>query len=104
MHPNFKMEDQIKILKAKFPLEYINSNFDKLNSTKVLVIGDTILDQYSWVLPKGRAVKDPILSMHFEYEEIYGGGAIIAVCPDSSDKVIEGMKNAGYQTIATEIG
>jgi len=33
-----------------------------------------------------------------------GGGAMIALCPDSADKVANAMTNAGYEAMITEIG
>jgi bifunctional ADP-heptose synthase (sugar kinase/adenylyltransferase) len=50
-----------------------------LNSLKdlnVLVIGDAIIDEYFFALPKGRAVKDPILSTEYQGREEYAGGTL----------------------------
>ena len=33
-----------------------------------------------------------------------GGGAIIALCPDNADQVVDAMEKAGYRGIITEIG
>ncbi|MBW2993161.1 hypothetical protein KY317_01140, partial [Candidatus Woesearchaeota archaeon] len=48
----------------------------KLKKLKVLVIGDTIIDEYIFTLPKGRAIKDPILSLDFIRNERYAGGIL----------------------------
>lgn len=72
------MEDFIKQIKSKFTLTEINELFLKTQKLKVLVIGDTIIDEYAFVTPKGRAVKDPILSTEFKHSEKYAGG-ILAV-------------------------
>ena len=50
--------------------------FSKLKKLKVLVIGDTIIDEYVFATPKGRAIKDPILSTKFNDREFYLGGAL----------------------------
>lgn len=49
---------------------------DKLTNLKVLVIGDSIIDHYVFVKPKGRAIKDPILSVEYNNEERYAGGVL----------------------------
>ncbi|MFC1741088.1 PfkB family carbohydrate kinase [Nanoarchaeota archaeon] len=49
---------------------------NRLSGLKVLVIGDTILDQYVFVIPKGRAIKDPILSVRYIRDEMYAGGIL----------------------------
>ncbi len=33
-----------------------------------------------------------------------GGGALVALCPENADKVVQGMKKYGYQAIITEVG
>ena len=54
----------------------LSKNLGKLKTIRVLIIGDTIIDRYTYVTPKGRAIKDPILSCAFNYEENYVGGAL----------------------------
>ena len=63
---------------------------------KVLVVGDTIIDKYIFVKPKGRAIKDPILSTEYVREETYGGGAV-AIAKHVSDF-------AGSVTFLTMLG
>lgn len=54
----------------------LNSIFKQLRNIKVLVIGDSIIDEYVFALPKARAVKDPILSTAYQGREFYAGGAL----------------------------
>ncbi len=49
---------------------------DKLKDLNVLLIGETIIDQYVYVRAKGRATKDPILSTGFISEEKFLGGVL----------------------------
>lgn len=70
------MEDFIKKIKSKFTIAEIDNLFLKTQKLKVLVIGDTIIDEYAFVALKGRAVKDPILSTEFRYSEKYAGGIL----------------------------
>ncbi|VVB82617.1 Bifunctional protein HldE [uncultured archaeon] len=68
----------ISEFKDKFSLEQISQDLTSLKKIKVLCIGDTVIDRYIFVHPKGRAIKDPILSTKFVKEENYAGG-ILAV-------------------------
>jgi bifunctional ADP-heptose synthase (sugar kinase/adenylyltransferase) len=60
----------------------------ELGDIKIFLIGDTIIDKYVFVLPKGRAIKDPILSVDYCYDEIYPGG-ILAIANHLSEYVKE---------------
>lgn len=68
--------EYIQEVKKKFPLDSINKELDKLKDLNVLVIGDTIIDEYVFTMPKGRAIKDPILSLDFIKSERYAGGIL----------------------------
>ena len=68
--------EYLKDVKEKFPLTEIQNILGSLSSKKVLVIGDTIIDEYCFVEPKGRAMKDPILSVDYVNEESYAGGIL----------------------------
>lgn len=57
-------------------MQKVVSATEHLQNLKVLVIGDVILDKYVFVQPKGRAVKDPILSVGYERHETYAGGVL----------------------------
>ena len=50
--------------------------FSEMKNLKILLIGETIIDEYVFVSAKGRATKDPILSTGFIEEERYLGGVL----------------------------
>ena len=79
-------KEYIKSIKGNFAIKDLKSVFDKFKNLNVLVIGDIIIDIYTFVHPKGRAIKDPILSTGFEKEEKYAGG-ILAICNHLSSYV-----------------
>ena len=60
----------------KFPISKIGSSLEQLKKMNVLAVGDIIIDIYAFVTPKGRAIKDPMLSTGFESEEKYAGGIL----------------------------
>lgn len=84
-------------LKIKFPLDSIIKVFDEIKNLKVLLIGDTILDEYVFTFTKGRAIKDPILSLDFIKSECYPGG-ILAI----ANHVAEFIDNLSLITILGE--
>ncbi|MBI3035988.1 hypothetical protein HYY71_06730 [Candidatus Woesearchaeota archaeon] len=71
-----EVKEYIKNIKQKYPQEKIPVILNKFKSIKTLVIGEVIIDEYHFTIPKGRAIKDPILSVDYVYHEVYGGGAL----------------------------
>ena len=69
-------EKYIGKIKKGFNIAKIEYYLEKLKSLKVLVIGDAIIDEYVFVATKGRAIKDPILSVGYRNHEIYAGGVL----------------------------
>ena len=69
----FNQKQTIKIIKNK------KINLNKLlnlsKKLKVLVLGETIIDQYFFCETLGKSGKDPVLQMREEKNEIYIGGA-----------------------------
>lgn len=102
-------EEYIKNIKNKYPLKEIERILSSLSSLRVLVIGDTIIDQYIYIRPKGRAIKDPILSAEYVSDEIYAGG-VLAVAnhvqsfvKDVTLVTILGDKNSDAQFITNSL-
>lgn len=69
-------KEYIAEIKSKFPIVAITNQLNDLKMLRVLVIGDAIIDEYTFTLPKGRANKDPILSLDFVKTELYAGGIL----------------------------
>ncbi len=81
-----ELKKHIKRIKEKFTLEEIKEHLNAFKGKKVLIIGDTIIDEYCFVDPKGRAMKDPILSVNHIRDEKYAGG-ILAIANHVSNFV-----------------
>ncbi|MBS3113793.1 hypothetical protein J4448_01705 [Candidatus Woesearchaeota archaeon] len=71
-----EVKEYIKNIKQKYPIDEILVILKNFKSIKTLVIGEIIIDEYHFTIPKGRAIKDPILSVDYVYHETYGGGAL----------------------------
>ena len=66
----------------------IKEVIEKFTELKVLIIGDTIIDQYVFIETRGRSMKDPMLSTRHLNEKSYAGG-VLAVANSLSDFVKE---------------
>ena len=73
-----KARNYVDTLKKSYSTEDIEALIDRLSNLKVLVFGDTIIDEYAFCKPMGRVEKAPIISMKYQYEERFAGG-ILAV-------------------------
>jgi rfaE bifunctional protein nucleotidyltransferase chain/domain len=49
---------------------------DSASSLRVLVIGDTIIDDYNYVVPMGKAPKENLVATLHQSREVFAGGAI----------------------------
>ena len=70
--------EQLKFLNnisKKYSFDFINQIFEKIKKLKVLVIGETIIDQYNFCEALGKSGKEPYLALKDIYSENYLGGA-----------------------------
>lgn len=65
MRERCKLEEFIKII-------------DSVSNKKVLLIGDTIIDEYNYVSPLGKAPKENIITTLYRDSESFAGGVIAA--------------------------
>lgn len=77
--PNQEREKYLLNIKSIFDLNELFKKLENLKNINVLCIGDTVIDRYTFVDPKGRALKDSILSTIFQGEENYAGGILALV-------------------------
>ena len=62
--------------KAKHHPDTIIAEIEKLKDAKVLVIGDTIIDEYHYCKPLGKSSKSPTISSVYLRGESYAGGVL----------------------------
>ncbi|MFT5285778.1 MAG: bifunctional ADP-heptose synthase (sugar kinase/adenylyltransferase) [Planctomycetota bacterium] len=63
-------------LGTKYRTSDISSLLDRMKSLRVLVIGDTILDDYHFCRTLGTSSKDPALAVQHESSEMFAGGVL----------------------------
>jgi|SRR6185312_16150307 len=71
-----KTKEFIEDFKKKYSFDKIVKEIDNLNNLKVLVIGDTIIDEYHYCMPLGKSSKSPTISSIFLRAEIFAGGVL----------------------------
>jgi len=63
-------------LRQTYTSEEIIDLLCQLKKKKILVIGDTIIDQYHYTLPMGKSSKEPLVVHIFRSEESFAGGVL----------------------------
>ena len=75
---NFYTKEQnafIKKIKHKYSFRDIKSNIDNLKKLNVLVLGETIIDEYLFCEALGKSGKEPVLVYNEKNSDLYLGGA-----------------------------
>ncbi len=66
----------LKKMRNKYSICDINKTIDSFKDLKVLVMGETIIDEYHYVSTMGKSMKEPILASRFLREEKFAGGIL----------------------------
>ncbi|MEZ4826135.1 MAG: PfkB family carbohydrate kinase [Bacteroidia bacterium] len=69
-------QDYIHNLKQQYSSESIINIIESLSDVRVLVIGDTIIDEYHYIRSLGKSSKSPTLSTQYIREEVFAGGVL----------------------------
>ena len=73
------MSSSSKIFKEKFSFKDVEGIIDRINELKILIIGDTIIDEYKYVSFLGKPSKENITSTLYEETEKKAGGVLTAI-------------------------
>jgi len=75
---NFSEEirQYLNLFRQRYTLEEILVTLDRMASLNVLVIGDTILDEYQYCDTIGKSSKDPVLAMRYQSHDLFAGGVL----------------------------
>lgn len=57
-------------------LDRLDALLAKVSTLKVLLVGDTIIDEYRYVTPMGKSPKENLIATRFEEAESFAGGVI----------------------------
>lgn len=65
-------------LRASNGLGVISELLERVRDFKILMVGDTIVDEYQYVIPMGRSPKENMIATLFQNRELFAGGVIAA--------------------------
>ena len=92
--------------KKRYSFRRVIDSLEAVKDTKVLVIGDIIIDEYHYCVGIGKPPKDNIIATRFLNEEVFAGGVLAAAnhlagfCKDVTLLSYIGTKN-DYQNFIT---
>ena len=99
----------LKEFREKYSSRDIINRLQDLKKTRVLVIGDTIIDEYHYCTPLGKSPKEFLIPAKYLYEEAFAGG-ILAVanhiggfCDNVELITCLGMQNSYEQFISEHL-
>lgn len=70
------LQEYLTSFKKKYTVEEILGHIEGLKNLKVLVIGDTIIDEYHTCTPLGKSSKSPTISTIYRHGVSYAGGIL----------------------------
>jgi bifunctional ADP-heptose synthase (sugar kinase/adenylyltransferase) len=91
-----EIDEYMGLFRARHSLSEIQDLLARTADLNVLVIGDTILDEYVYCDPLGKSTKDPVLTVKYQSRDLFAGG-VLAVANHVANF-------AGKVTLATVIG
>ncbi len=70
------VQQYLEIFKTRYKLGDVIELIDRMASLRVLIIGDTILDDYHYCRTLGVSSKDPALALQHESNDMFAGGVL----------------------------
>jgi len=71
-----EVREYLQLFSRRYPLKALTGWLERMAGLKVMVIGDTILDDYRYCSTIGVATKDPALVVREESGDLFVGGAL----------------------------
>ena len=73
-----ELKKKLHTFKKKRTLDKIISHLGKIRNKKILLVGESILDEYRYVEPLGKTPKENLISNLFKNNEVFAGGVLAA--------------------------
>jgi len=71
-----EIDNYLNFFRKRYSLEKILEIIENMSSLNVLVIGDTILDEYQYCSAIGKSSKDPVLALKYQSRDLFAGGVL----------------------------
>jgi rfaE bifunctional protein nucleotidyltransferase chain/domain len=72
------VRDHLSGLRNDRGLNYLLDLIEKVKDYRVLLVGDTIIDEYQYVLPLAKPPKENIIATRYQDTELFAGGVLAA--------------------------
>jgi len=99
--------DYLKAIREKYTIDDISDKLKSLKKIKVIVIGDSIIDQYHYCIPMGKSSKEHLVANLYDSEETFAGGSLATanhitnICEKVDLLTVLGSKNS-YKDFISE--
>jgi len=70
------VEAYLADFRKRYDAAAIVAHLDRLQSLRVVIAGEAILDEYIYVDQMGKSSKDPVLAMRYDSRELFAGGSL----------------------------
>jgi len=71
-----EMHEYLTLFRQRYNQQDIFNILNQFENMKVLVIGDTILDEYQYCEAIGKSSKDPVLALKYQSHDLFAGGVL----------------------------
>ncbi len=71
-----EVDSYLHLLRRRYSLEDVMAVLDRMAALKILVIGDTIIDEYQYCEAIGKSSKDPTLALRYQSSDLFAGGVL----------------------------
>ena len=71
-----EIDGYMRLFRQRFHLDYLLEIIERMAELDVLVIGDTILDEYQYCDAIGKSSKDPTLAIRYKAHDLFAGGVL----------------------------
>ncbi len=71
-----EINEYLEVFRTRHSLDELMASLERMASLKVLVVGDTILDEYQYCQAMGKSSKDPVLALKYESQDLFAGGVL----------------------------
>lgn len=71
-----KTAKYLKAIAKRYSSDCINDTLQSLKNMKVLVVGDSIIDQYDYCIPMGKSSKEHLVANRYVSGELFAGGSL----------------------------
>ncbi len=92
-----EMHEYLTLFRQRYTQKDVDDILDQFENMNVLVIGDTILDEYQYCEAIGKSSKDPVLALRYQSHDLFAGG-VLAV----ANHVANFVKNVHLVTVLGE--